>query len=83
MIHHRRICRRSIRQTIGNTVRRTNVAGRNDYRAFHRDFTARLLRSNCSVHAIRRLLNRGSIGAAVVCARILGQNKEKIEDPLS
>lgn len=68
---------------LGRTTDRTKVGRQMRMRVLHRSFTARLLRRKASLEAVRRLLNRGSVGAASVCLRIADARGSDVPGPLS
>lgn len=57
-------------RVVGRRARVTNVGGGIDPRAFHRSFTARLLRKKTGLLTVRRVLKRRGVAAARVCARV-------------
>lgn len=57
-------------RVVGRLTRATNVVGGVDPRAFHRSFTARLLRNKTGLQTVRYVLKRRSVTAARVCARV-------------
>lgn len=57
-------------RVVGRLTRRAKLGGAVDPRAFHRSFTARLLRKKTGLHTVRYVLKRRDVNAARVCARL-------------
>lgn len=57
-------------RVVGRLTTQVNLGGGVDPRAFHRSFTARLLRKNTGLHTVRYVLKRRDVKAARVCARV-------------
>lgn len=72
-----------IRTIFGGTLMNTKVQREVNVRTLQRDCTARLLRYKASVSLVRGLVKRGSVGAALNCARMDGGDVTGMGDPLS